>query len=128
MKNSAFNKKLFLFGFILWIIPFVLAIPLFQLFGDNRIVFKSVICLVLALTIMGVWNKYLQNISSDFLTHSYVASVTWILMSIIPDLFAFLLGFQMSAVTYFTEIATSYLLIPILLIGNALLLQKYVAK
>lgn len=79
---------------------------------------------ILAITVVLVWNFYLKKIHSEFLKHSYVASCVWVLMSIVPDLFAFIGGFQMEIQTYLSEIAISYLVIPVILIGSASALEN----
>ncbi|MBM9502415.1 hypothetical protein JWG44_19365 [Leptospira sp. 201903071] len=123
MKQSFFTFRLFSYGIVVWIIPFLLAIPLFQIIGSNRIFFKSIMGVILALTVIVFWGLYLKNVSSDFFKHSYVASVVWLVLSIVPDLFAFIIGFKMNVLTYFTEIAISYLLIPVILIGSSSILN-----
>ncbi|RHX88756.1 hypothetical protein [Leptospira stimsonii] len=128
MNPSFVNLRLFGYGILVWLIPFFLAIPLFQLIGTHRIVFKSVMGFLLVLTVVVFWNLYLKKIRTDFFKHSYYASVVWLALSIVPDLFAFLLGFKMDAVTYFTEIAISYLAIPTILIGSVWLLEWKLAE
>jgi len=121
---SIFSARLYLFGFYLWIIPFVAAIPLFQLLSDHRIVFKGVMGVVMTLTTAILWTQFLKKAPAVSVKEAGLASLLWIAMSIVPDLFAFILGFNMEASVYFSEIAVSYLVIPILLISSALQVRK----
>lgn len=124
MIQSILTGRLFFCGFLIWVVPFVLAIPLFQILGSNRIFFKSILVVILTIVVVMVWNFYLKKINSQFIRHASIASPIWILMSIVPDLFAFILGFNMAPSTYFSEIATSYLIISVILIGNAWTLEN----
>ncbi|MBM9577698.1 hypothetical protein JWG45_11220 [Leptospira sp. 201903070] len=124
MRQSIFTFRIFSYGIIVWVIPFVLAIPLFQLLGSNRLFFKSILGVILALTVVVFWGLYLRTVNSDFQKHSYSASVLWLVLSIVPDLLAFIIGFKMNAFTYFTEIAISYLVIPVILIGSSWILDR----
>lgn len=119
-----FTPRLYLFGFYLWIIPFVAAIPLFQLLADHRIVFKGVMGVVMTLTTAVLWTQFLKKVTDVSVKDAAQASLLWMAMSIIPDLFAFILGFNMEAGVYFSEIAVSYLVIPILLISSAKQIKK----
>ncbi|MCK6600542.1 MAG: hypothetical protein L6Q77_01840 [Bacteroidetes bacterium] len=117
---AIFSARLFLFGFYLWIIPFVAAIPLFQLLSDHRIVFKGIMGVVMTLTTAVLWTRFLKKIPAVSVKEAVQVSLLWMTMSIVPDLFAFILGFNMEVSVYFSEIAVSYLVIPILLITSAL--------
>jgi hypothetical protein len=123
MVKSLLTIRLFIIGFILWIVPFILAIPLFQLMGNNRIVFKSIMGLIIVAVTVLLWDLYLKKINQMYIKHALVASIVWIFISLFLDYFAFIIGFKMPASTYFLEIATSYLAIPMILLGSAKLLD-----
>jgi hypothetical protein len=117
------NARVFIFGFILWLIPFVLAIPLFQFIGSNRVVFKSIMSVILVITTCGCWIFYIKKIDTSFLRHALTASLVWVCLSVIPDLFAFIVGFKMKPSVYFSEIALNYLAIPTILVSSAWVLE-----
>ncbi len=124
MFKSTLTLRSLYFGFMVWLIPFVLAIPIFQPLSDHRIVFKSIMGVILVTTVSLLWASYLKKIDSLFRQHAVVNSLIWTFMSIIIDLFAFIIGFKMDPIIYFTEIAISYLAIPVILLTSATILER----
>jgi hypothetical protein len=124
MSKSILSVRLFLYGLILWVIPFITAIPLFQLIGNNRVFFKSVMGVILVITTSLLWNYYLKKVDALFFKHAWLASLIWIFMSVIPDLLAYIIGFKMQLFVYLSEIAISYLAIPAILLTSAWLIEK----
>lgn len=123
MLEIFFPVRMFVYGFFLWLIPFISAIPLFQLLGSNRIFFKTIMGIILSFSASVIWNLHLKRINSMYLKHAYVTSLIWILLSVIPDLIAFIIGFKMELHVYLSEIALSYLVISVILINSAYLLE-----
>lgn len=124
MNKSFLSFRTFFYGFLIWALPFILAIPIFQIIGEHRVAFKSVMGVIIVIVTILFSNSFLKNNPELSKKQSIIVSLIWIVMSIVPDLFAFTIGFKMQLSIYFSEIAISYLVIPIVLISNKKLVDN----
>lgn len=116
---AVLTGKSFLFGFLVWLIPFFAAFPIFPLKEKRPLVFKTAMSVALAVTAAALSRSYLIGASDVDALQGLALGGLWALMSIAIDLPIFLLAFKMKPVTYLTEIALGYLVVPAITWGQA---------
>ena len=105
-------KKSFLFGLIVWVIPFIVAMIIFPLRETERPLFESIMPIVLCLTAIIMANIY-------FIKEGIYLGVLWFIMCIIIDQTFFSWGPQkMGFIDYVKDIGLTYVIIPVITIGT----------
>jgi len=110
------------YGLILWVIPYVTAIPLMGLMQTDLIFFKTIM-IVEGTIVGGVLSAlYFQRVRSQFLREGLITSAVWIMMNWALDFVALLPFSGHSVSRYFIEIGARYLAIaaPLVAIGYVL--------
>ena len=119
--------KLFLFGFLTWLIPFILGFLLYPLVQSNDqdliYLFKSI--MIIVGTASGVWLYYLyfNKISEDFIKNGIITGLTWFLMNIILDLIFLVVLFQSPLLEWIFGIGLRYLNLFVIGIGIGIILK-----
>ena len=117
-------KKALLYGFALWLIPFVVAMALFQVRNSNRPLFDSVMPVVLTVCVMWLLNLYFRAAAAVTVRESVLLGGLWFLMSLGLDCPMFSYGpMKMSLAAYMSDIGFTYLLIPAATIGVGFILR-----
>ena len=118
--------KLVGFGFLIWLIPFLVSFVIFPLRNTNRPLFESVMPVVLVLTVMIVSVLYFKKIEKESLKEGVIAGVLWFVLSLVIDLMLFLPAspMQMSFSDYMMDIGLTYLIILMIPIGIGALVSK----
>jgi len=118
--------KLFGYGFLIWLIPFLVSFVIFPLRSSNRPLFESImpVCLVFAVMICSV--LYFKKGENQSISDGIIAGVIWFFISILIDLLLFLPSspMQMSFIDYMTDIGLTYLIIFIIPFGVGILMYK----
>jgi hypothetical protein len=111
--------KLAGFGFLIWLMPFLVSFVIFSLKSSNRPLFESIMPVVLVLAVMTSSFLYFKKIEKDLLKEGILAGVLWFVLSLVIDLLLFLPAspMQMSFVDYMMDIGLTYLIIIIIPIG-----------
>lgn len=119
--------KMFVYGLITWIIPFVTSFLFFnmetQQLNIDELFFKSI--MIVEGGVVGVFLlvHYFWKISDRFVREGITVGLCWFLINIVLDVIVLLPMSQMDFGTYFQQIGMRYLLIPIISTG-----MGYVAK
>jgi len=118
--------KLVGFGFLIWLIPFLVSFVIFPLKSSNRPLFESIMPVVLVLAVMISSVLYFKKIEKDSLKEGILAGVLWFVLSLVIDLLLFLppSPMHMNFVDYMMDIGLTYLIILILPIGFSVLPNK----
>ena len=119
--------KLILFGFFIWLIPFIISILFFNKDGELLVdvfLFKSIMIVVGTFTGACVLIWYFKKVEINFLKTSIVVGLVWFLISIVLDLIVLLPMSGMGVGSYFSEIGIRYLSLPILTTTVGYLLEK----
>jgi len=127
MSLALKNIKLaLLYGFLIWVIPFVLSIIIFPIHEQDRPFFESIIPVVLSGVTTYFAVKYIQKLPSvDTWQEGLMLGVLWFLMCIVIDLPFFSYGpMKMPFVNYWKDIGFTYLTIPIITSGIAFAAPK----
>lgn len=104
-------------GLIAWLIPYVVSIPLFQVIGENRVVFRSLLSVVVALSVVMAWGWYRRSATAG-LAEAVGVSLAWVAIAVGADWVGLVVPFHMDPLVYLMEVATAYLVIPIILLGQ----------
>ena len=112
-------RKVVLFGFLIWLIPFIVAFAIFFIHDSNRPLFESIMAVTVTCSAMILGLNYMKSIRSDFLREGAVLGIAWFLISILIDTPMTLLGgpMQMTFGDYMSDIGITYLIIPAVTIG-----------
>jgi hypothetical protein len=117
--------KIGLFGFLLWLIPFVVSVMIFPLRALQRPMFESIMPVVIAAWTVFFCILYLTGLKSDFQKEGILIGVVWLFMSIVFDLLFFMEGpMKMTLLDYTKDIAITYLMIPAITIGFGYMLDN----
>lgn len=118
--------KLVGFGFLIWLIPFLVSFVIFPLRNTNRPLFESIMPVVLVLAVMIISVLYFKKIEKESLKEGLIAGVLWFVLSLVIDLMLFLPSspMQMSFSDYMMDIGLTYLIILMIPIGIGALVNK----
>lgn len=118
-------KLTLLFGFLLWLIPFLVSIPIFSLKEAQSPLFETIMPVTLTLFVTLFAVLYFRRVDGGFLAEAIKLGVIWMAMSIIIDLFMFMWGpMKMSFTAYMMDIGLTYLIFPIVTVGFGYALSK----
>jgi len=118
--------KLVFFGFLVWLVPFVVSFFIYPLKTARSPLFESIMPIVISLIVVIMAYLYLKNIKANLIREGVFIGVSWFIISIAIDLVLFLppSPMQMSFVNYMEDIGITYLMIPIITIGLAYMADK----
>ncbi len=118
-------KSAVLYGFLVWLVPFAVSIPLFTPDGEPRIdvfLFKTIMLIIGSVTGAALLVRYFRKVNSDYVAEGVKLGTLWLVMNWGLD-FATIVSFNgMPVGTYFTEIGLRYLNMPIFSIAIGLAL------
>jgi hypothetical protein len=114
------------FGFLIWLITFLLSFLIYPIREENRALFESIMPVVLTIIVLIFSIQYFQKLDKDFIGEGILLGVLWFVVSIIIDLFMFIpeSQWQMSLSEYAMDIGLTYIIILSLPIGIGYLLEK----
>jgi uncharacterized membrane protein YpjA len=104
-------KRAALFGWLSWVIPFVLSIALFPLKRLNAPLYIGLMNLIGLLTAAVLLNAYFRSRAVSGREAVRIA-LLWLAMNLVLDYPFFFGPMQMTAATYCSEIGISYLSLP----------------
>jgi len=112
------------YGFLLWLVPFVVAVALFSIRQSNRPLFESIMPVVLAACAMVALKLYLRRGAAPALGESLLLGAIWMVISLLFDWPMFSAGpMKMTLAGYMSDIGAAYLLFPVLTVGAGFLLR-----
>jgi len=118
-------KTVLIYGFMIWVIPFLVAMFIFSFRESNRALFESIMPVVLVSTVVGFAVKYFRSIEAEFLREGIFIGAIWLFVSLALDFPMFSAGpMKMDASGYLSDIGLTYLIIPIIVIGLGYLLEE----
>jgi len=125
-------KKNILYGFLVWLIPFIISFAFYSPNGEltiDKIFFKTIMIITGTLAGIFLMVKHFKSIENNFLKEGILLGISWLLINWILDFIVLIPMADISYPTYFTEIGLRYLTFPIISIGIAYLLnQKHIEK
>ena len=123
MKST---KKAVLFGFLVWLIVFLVGVFAFPLKVTNRPLFESIMPVAITLWTVLFALRYFARVDRRFLLEGILIGFIWLIINIGIDIPLFLVGgpMKMTPFEYVSDIAVAYLIIPIVTIGFGWLAGK----
>ena len=118
--------KVGVFGFLTWLIAFVVSVLIFPIRASQRPLFESIMPVVVTLCAVLFAILYFRNLKAGFAQEGVLIGVAWFIINLAIDLPLFLLEspMQMSFADYMMDIGVTYLIIPIVTLGFGFLLQR----
>lgn len=120
--------KKFGYGVILWVIPYVTAIPLLPLMNSDPVFFKTIMVVEGALVGSVLASLYFVTLQRDFLREAIVLSVVWMVVNWLLDYVALLPFSGQSLPRYFVEIGFRYLAIGWLVLAIGFVLERKIGS
>lgn len=118
-------RTVLLYGFMMWLIPFVISFPIFSYKDSNRGLFESIMAVAVVCTAVSLSLVFFQKLSKKFLVQGVVLGTSMFSISIVIDLFLFMWGpMKMSIGEYMADIGLTYLAIPVIAIGFGYILDQ----
>jgi len=104
-----------LYGFLLWLIPFIVSFIVYPFKLANSPVFETIMAITLVLVGSIFFILYVKKSDNFNLTEGLKLGILFLIISIIIDLFLFMEGpMKMSFSSYMLDIGLTYLVYPIL--------------
>jgi hypothetical protein len=118
-------KLALLYGFLVWLIPFIVAFLIHPIRSSNRALFESIMPVVVTICVVCFSLFYFMKVKTDFLKEGILLGVVWSIISLVIDLAMFMpeSPMKMSFIDYMMDIGLTYLIIPVICIGFGYLLQ-----
>jgi hypothetical protein len=119
------KKKACLYGFIVWLVPFIVSIGTFPLKASMPALFEELMAAVLTLCVVFLLALYFRGLRHSSFKIGIAVGGVWLLMCLVLDLLIFSWGpMQMSVWDYLTSIGPAYLTIPIIAGGCGFLAHR----
>lgn len=107
------------YGFLIWLIPFIVAFVIFPLRESARPLFESImpVAVTVAVVVFGV--AYFKRVERGFVKEGVLLGLVWLAVSILIDAPLMLLGgpMKMTPGEYVADIGLTYLILPAVTIG-----------
>ncbi|MDY6964723.1 MAG: hypothetical protein SVM80_01960 [Halobacteriota archaeon] len=118
--------KIGLFGFLIWLIPFIVSVLIYPIHDTNRALFESIMPLTGTASLVLLLVLYFGKVQSDFLKEGVIVGVIWFAISLVIDLILFIpeSPMHMTFGDYMMDIGITYFSIPIICVGFGYLLEK----
>ena len=119
--------KLFGFGFIIWLVPFVVSFLFYSPQGvllTSDAFFNSVMTVTGFIVASILLLNYMKGFTVNYLRESIKAGAAWLVISVVLDLVIVVPMAKMDLVTYCSNIGLGYLVIPMMCIFAGLLLEQ----
>jgi hypothetical protein len=124
-------KLAVIYGFLIWLIPFIVSVVIFPIHDTNRPLFESIMPVAGVASALFFLILYFRKVSGNYLQEGVRLGILWLAISLVIDLFMFLPSnspMSMSLADYISDIGVTYLAIPTLTIGVGFLLERKTAK
>ena len=117
--------KIGLFGFLIWLIPFMVSFIIFPLRDSNRPLFESIMPVILTLIVVIFSILYFKKVDIISIKEGFIIGFIWFIISLIIDLLLFIPSspMQMTLVDYMMDIGFTYLIIITIPLGFSYLIE-----
>ncbi len=118
-------KFAILYGFLLWLIPFIVSFLVYPVREINYPFFETIMPIALAACVVVFGTLYMKDVDRSHIAEGLKIGVLWFIMSVVIDLFIFMWGpMKKTFPDYMTDIGLTYLIYPIVTVGFGLILKK----
>lgn len=112
------------YGIILWLVPYITAIPLLPLYTTDLTFFKTVMMVEAGVLGAFLAALYFNKVEKDYLSEGILLGVVWLLVNWLLDVAALLPFSHMPIDRYFLEIGLRYLNAPAITIAVGYALSR----
>lgn len=113
------------FGFLSWLVPFVIAVVIFPLKTSAPPLFESVMAVILAATTIVLFNRYARGSGPVSVRDAAIVGFVWLAVNWACDVPMFMVGpMRRSLASYAMDIGIAYVMIPVITAGAASLAQE----
>ena len=114
------------FGFLIWLIPFVVGFAIFPLRESSRPLFESIMPVAVTLSAVVFGVSYFRHVSRRYVFEGLLVGLTWLAIAILIDAPLMLLGgpMQMTVPEYLGDIGLTYAIIPLVTVGLGVALRS----
>jgi len=120
--------KIFLFGAVIWVVPFVASFLIFDVETKNFIIdemfYKSIMIVGSSLIGVILLVNYFKVIDKNYVREGIVVGLSWFIINILLDVIFLLPMAQMDFGIYFQQIGMRYLIMPIISTGMGYIARK----
>ena len=121
--NMKSIKKALLYGFLVWLIPFIIGFLIYPIRNSNRPLFESIMPVVITISVVLFSVLYFKKLEKKHLQEGIALGIMWFVISIVIDLLLFMWGsMRMTFLDYMADIGLTYLIIPAITIGMGALI------
>jgi hypothetical protein len=118
-------KKALLYGFLVWLIPFIVSVLIYPIKTSSPALFESIMPVVLTVCVVLFLHLYFRKLEADFLKEGVILGVIWFLISLVLDLLMFMWGpMKMTLANYMMDVGLTYLILPAITIGFGYMIEK----
>ncbi len=112
-------RKAILFGFFIWLVPFVVALGIFPLRESSRSLFESIMPLVVTTVTVMLAVRYFRQVKHDHVREGVLVGVLWLAICVLIDapLMLFRGPMLMTLGEYMGDIGLTYVIIPAITVG-----------
>ncbi|MCD4807966.1 MAG: hypothetical protein K8R13_10455 [Methanococcoides sp.] len=120
--------KMFLFGLIVWLIPFIVSFAFVDRNGNflvGETFFKSIMIVIGGFVGVVLAIKYFEGVETDYVREGVLLGTVWLVVNLSIDLGMVYSGFfPMTVTQYFTDIGMRYLGMPVFTSGMGYILMQ----
>jgi hypothetical protein len=111
--------KIVIFGFLVWLIPFIVSFLIYPLKSAGSPLFESIMPIIITFMVILLSYFYYKKIRTDYIKEGVLLGVTWFIINVAIDLLLFLppSPMHMNFSNYMMDIGITYLIIPTITIG-----------
>jgi hypothetical protein len=118
-------KLSLIYGFLLWLIPFIIAFMIYPLKKSGSPLFETIMTVTLTLCVVLFSILYFKKLNTGFVLESIKLGILWFVISVVMDLLMFMWGpMKMTFSAYMADIGLTYLIYPIVTVGFGYMMEK----
>lgn len=111
-------RKALLFGFLIWVIAFLVAFAIFPLRENARPLFESIMPVILSVVAVFFGLRYFRGVETAFVREGVLLGILWLAVNVVIDLPLMLTGpIAMSPSEYVGDIGLTYVILPVITSG-----------
>lgn len=124
-KRIRLFRAALLYGFLVWLIPFVVSVLIFPLKTRLPALFESIMPVVLVACVVSFLVLYFRKAEAVSFSEAVLVGTLWFVISLAFDLLMFMWGpMKMTLANYVMDIGLTYLIIPTIAIGSGYLAEQ----
>ena len=119
-------KKVLFYGFLIWLIPFLVSVMIFPIHDSNRALFESIMPVTITIFVLFFSILYFKTLEKDYFNEGIITGIIWFVISIAIDLIMFLpeSPMQLTFAEYMIDIGITYVIIIIIPVAIGYILEQ----